>query len=280
VIVCRSKSEIDKLRRVNQLVARILGELRRMVMPGVTTQAIDLFAERQVRDAGAEPAFKGYHDYPATVCASINEQVVHGIPSSRALVNGDIVSIDMGARLDGFFGDCAVTVPVGDVVPEATRLLQVTEEALFRGIDCVRPGARVSDIGAAVQQHVEAQGYSVVREFVGHGIGTELHEEPQVPNYGPAGRGQRLSEGMVLAIEPMVNAGQPGVKILSDRWTAVTSDRSLSAHFEHTVVVTRDGVEILTLLPEDEAHARQLLAAARSPNGQGRNVSEGFPART
>jgi methionyl aminopeptidase len=280
VIVCRSKSEIDKLRRVNQLVARILAELRQMVMPGVTTEAIDLFAERQVRDAGAEPAFKGYHDYPATVCASINEQVVHGIPSSRALVNGDIVSIDMGARLDGFFGDCAVTVPVGHVTPEAARLLQVTEEALFRGIDCVRPGARVSDIGAAVQQHVEAQGYSVVREFVGHGIGTELHEEPQVPNYGPAGRGQRLSEGMVLAIEPMVNAGQPGVKILSDRWTAVTSDRSLSAHFEHTVVVTRDGVEILTLLPEDEARARQLLAAARSPNGQGRDVSEGFPART
>jgi methionyl aminopeptidase len=280
VIVCRSKSEIDKLRRVNQLVARILAELRRIVMPGVTTEAIDLFAERQVQDAGAEPAFKGYHGYPATVCASINEQVVHGIPSSRALVSGDIVSIDMGARLDGFFGDCAVTVPVGDVTPEAARLLQVTEEALFRGIDCVRPGARVSDIGAAVQQHVEAQGYSVVREFVGHGIGTDLHEEPQVANYGPAGRGPRLSEGMVLAIEPMVNAGQPGVTILSDRWTAVTSDRSLSAHFEHTVVVTRDGVEILTLLPEDEARARRLLTAARSPNGQGRDVSEGFPART
>jgi methionyl aminopeptidase len=280
VIVCRSKSEIDKLRRVNQLVARILAELRQMVMPGVTTEAIDLFAERQVRDAGAEPAFKGYHDYPATVCASINEQVVHGIPSSRALVNGDIVSIDMGARLDGFFGDCAVTVPVGHVTPEAARLLQVTEEALFRGIDCVRPGARVSDIGAAVQQHVEAQGYSVVREFVGHGIGTALHEEPQVANYGPAGRGPRLSEGMVLAIEPMVNVGQPAVRILSDRWTAVTSDRSLSAHFEHTVVVTSEGAEILTLLPEDEARARQLLAAARSPNGQGRTEAEGFPART
>jgi methionyl aminopeptidase len=280
VIVCRSKSEIDKLRRVNQLVARILAELRQMVGPGVTTEAIDLAAERRVRDAGAEPAFKGYHDYPATVCASINEQVVHGIPSSRALVSGDIVSIDMGARLDGFFGDCAVTVPVGDVTPEAARLLQVTEEALFRGIDCVRPGARVSDIGAAVQQHVEAQGYSVVREFVGHGIGTSLHEEPQVANYGPAGRGPRLSEGMVLAIEPMVNAGQPEVRILPDRWTAVTRDRSLSAHFEHTVVVTRDGAEILTLLPGDEARARQLLAAARSTNGHGRAEAEGFPART
>jgi methionyl aminopeptidase len=246
----------------------------------VTTEAIDRFAERQVRDAGAEPAFKGYHGYPATVCASINEQVVHGIPSSRALVSGDIVSIDMGARLDGFFGDCAVTVPVGDVTPEAAGLLQVTEEALFRGIDCVRPGARVSDIGAAVQQHVEAQGYSVVREFVGHGIGTSLHEEPQVANYGPAGRGPRLSEGMVLAIEPMVNAGQPEVKVLSDGWTAVTRDMSLSAHFEHTVVVTREGAEILTLLPEDEARARQVLAAARSPNGRGRAEAEGFPART
>jgi methionyl aminopeptidase len=280
VIVCRSKSEIDKLRRVNQLVARILAELRRMVVPGVTTEAIDLVAERQVRDAGAEPAFKGYHDYPATVCASINEQVVHGIPSSRALVSGDIVSIDMGARLDGFFGDCAVTVPVGQVTPEAARLLQVTEEALFRGIECVRPGARVSDIGAAVQQHVEAQGYSVVREFVGHGIGTSLHEEPQVANYGPGGRGPRLSEGMVLAIEPMVNAGRPEVKILPDRWTAVTRDMSLSAHFEHTVVVTSAGAEILTLLPEDEARARQFLAAARSSNGQGRVEAEGLPVRT
>jgi methionyl aminopeptidase len=261
VIVCRSQSEIEKLRRVNQLVARILAELRRTVAPGVTTHDIDALAERRVREAGAEPAFKGYHGYPATVCASVNEQVVHGIPSSRALVAGDILSIDMGAKLDGFYGDCAVTVPVGSISPEAASLLKVTEEALFRGIAVVKPGARVSDIGAAVQRHVEAQGYSVVREFVGHGIGTELHEEPQVANYGPGGSGPRLSEGMVLAIEPMVNAGKAAVKVLSDGWTAVTVDRSLSAHFEHTVVVTREGTEILTLLTDDVVRVRELAPA-------------------
>lgn len=278
MIVCRSQSEIEKLRRVNQLVARILAELRQVVVPGITTTDIDELAERRVREAGAEPAFKGYHGYPATVCASVNEQVVHGIPSNRPLVAGDIVSIDMGAKLDGFFGDCAVTVPVGTVSPQATELLRVTEEALFRGIDAVRPGARVSDIGAAVQQHVEAQGFSVVREFVGHGIGTALHEEPQVANYGPAGHGPRLSEGMVIAIEPMVNAGKPAVKVLSDGWTAVTKDKSLSAHFEHTVVVTREGCEILTLLASEEARARQLLAG-RVVSGDGPET-EGVRAHT
>ena len=279
MIVCRSQSEIDKLRRVNQLVARILAELRHVVVPGITTTDIDELAERRVREAGAEPAFKGYHGYPATVCASVNEQVVHGIPSSRPLANGDIVSIDMGARLDGFFGDCAVTVPVGTVTPQAGELLRVTEEALFRGIDRVRPGARVSDIGAAVQQHVESQGFSVVREFVGHGIGTSLHEEPQVANYGPAGHGPRLSEGMVLAIEPMVNAGKPAVKVLSDGWTAVTKDKSLSAHFEHTVVVTREGREILTLLATEAARANQLLLSARVGSGESRDA-EGVRAHT
>jgi methionyl aminopeptidase len=279
VIVCRSQSEIDKLRRVNQLVARILDELRQVVVPGISTADIDELAERRVREAGAEPAFKGYHGYPATVCASVNEQVVHGIPSSRPLENGDIVSIDMGAKLEGFFGDCAVTVPVGAVSPQASELLRVTEEALFRGIDCVRPGARVSDIGAAVQQHVEAQGFSVVREFVGHGIGTSLHEEPQVANYGPAGHGPRLSEGMVLAIEPMVNAGKPAVKVLSDGWTAVTKDKSLSAHFEHTVVVTREGCEILTLLASEDARARQLLASGRIASGKSPET-EGVRAHT
>jgi methionyl aminopeptidase len=280
VIVCRSQSEIEKLRRVNQLVARILAELRQVVVPGITTTDIDELAERRVREAGAEPAFKGYHGYPATVCASVNEQVVHGIPSTRPLVDGDIVSIDMGAKLDGFFGDCAVTVAVGTVTPQATELLRITEEALFRGIDCVRPGARVSDIGAAVQQHVEAQGFSVVREFVGHGIGTSLHEEPQVANYGPAGHGPRLSEGMVLAIEPMVNAGKPAVKVLSDGWTAVTRDKSLSAHFEHTVVVTREGREILTLLATDEARARDLLSGGRVASGSGGHEAEGVRAHT
>jgi methionyl aminopeptidase len=251
---------------VNQLVARILAELRAMVAPGVTTGDLDIHAERRVREAGAEPAFKGYHGYPATICASINEQVVHGIPSKRRLVQGDVVSVDMGAKLEGFFGDCAVTVPVGGIAQEAAELLRVTEEALFHGIDTVRPGARVSDIGAAVQQHVEAHGYSVVREFVGHGIGTALHEEPQIANYGPRGRGPRLSEGMVFAIEPMVNAGRPEVKVLSDGWTAVTRDGSLSAHFEHTVVVSAEGCEILTLLEDDAPRARQLLSAAFGPS--------------
>jgi methionyl aminopeptidase len=260
-IVLRSHAEIDKLRRANQLVARVLAELRAMVAPGVTTKDIDTVAETRVLEAGGKPAFKGYHGYPATVCTSINEQVVHGIPSTRPLVKGDIVSIDMGAVLEGYYGDCAVTVPVGETSPAAAELLKVTEESLFRGIDAVKPGARVSDIGAAVQQHVEAVGFSVVREFVGHGIGTSLHEEPQIANYGPAGHGPRLSEGMVFAIEPMVNAGKADVKVLSDGWTAVTRDGKLSAHFEHTVVVTRDGCEILTLLAADAERAKQLLGA-------------------
>jgi methionyl aminopeptidase len=262
VIVCRSQGEIEKLRRVNQLVGRILAELREMAGPGVTTEELDAHAEARVRAAGAEPAFKGYHGYPATLCVSANEQVVHGIPSARKLVEGDILSIDMGAKLDGFFGDCAVTVPIGRVSPEALALLRVTEEALFRGIEAVKPNARVSDIGAAVQKHVEAHGFSVVREFVGHGIGTSLHEEPQVANYGPGGRGPRLSEGMVIAIEPMVNAGQPAVKVLDDGWTAVTRDGTLSAHFEHTVVVTREGCEILTLLDAGAAHKAVSLGSS------------------
>ncbi len=270
MIVCRSQSEIVKLRRVNQLVGRILAELRTMVAPGVTTRDIDARAEQRVREAGAEPAFKGYHGYPATVCASVNEQVVHGIPSSTALVEGDIVSIDMGAKLDGFFGDCAVTVAVGRVEPEAAELLKVTEEALFHGIEAVKPGARVSDIGAAVQQHVEAHGFSVVREFVGHGIGTSLHEEPQIANYGPGGRGPRLSEGMVLAIEPMVNVGKPAVKVLTDGWTAVTRDGSLSAHFEHSVVVTGEGCEILTLRDPHSAVGKPEAAHAGVRAGDGR----------
>jgi methionyl aminopeptidase len=260
MIVCRSKAEIQKLRRVNQLVGRILNELRQMVVPGVTTEEIDASAEAMVREAGAEPAFKGYHGFPATVCASVNEQVVHGIPSARQLVEGDVLSLDMGAKLDGFYGDSAVTVPVGRVSSEAARLLHVTEAALFYGIDAVKPGARVSDIGAAVQAHCEEHGFSVVREFVGHGIGTSLHEEPQIANYGPADRGPRLAEGMVLAIEPMVNVGAAAVKVLGDGWTAVTRDGSLSAHFEHTVVVADGGYEILTLLDSDAARTRELRA--------------------
>jgi methionyl aminopeptidase len=243
-------------------VADVLGELREMAVPGVTTEEIDRVAEERVRAAGAVPAFKGYHGFPATICASLNAQVVHGIPSERELKDGDILSIDMGAKLDGFFGDSAVTVPGGKMTAAVKQLLQATEESLFRGIEAVRPGARVSDIGAAVQQHVEECGFSVVREFVGHGIGTELHEEPQIANYGPGGRGARLAEGMVFAIEPMVNMGHAGVKVLSDGWTAVTKDGSLSAHFEHSMVVTGDGCEILTLRACDAERASQLLGDA------------------
>lgn len=246
MIVCRSAAEIERLARANALVAAVLSELRQAVVPGVTTGELDALAERRIREAGAEPAFKGYHGYPATICASVNEQVIHGIPSNLPLVEGDILSVDVGAKLDGYFGDSAVTVPVGQIPAEAARLLKITEESLYKGIAAVQSGGRVSDIGAAVQQHVEAHGFSVVREFVGHGVGTKLHEEPQVPNYGVGGRGPRLADGMVLAIEPMVNLGKPGVKVLKDGWTAVTRDGSLSAHFEHTIVVQGAGCRILT----------------------------------
>jgi methionyl aminopeptidase len=247
VIVCKSPGEIEKMRAANALVANVLAELAAVVKPGVTTKDLDALAERLVRENGAEPAFKGYRGYPATLCASINEQVVHGIPSSRQLLTGDIVSLDMGVKLDGFYGDSAVTVAVGLIAEDAQRLLRVTQEALDRGITQVRVGNRVSDIGHAIQQHVESHGFSVVREFVGHGIGAALHEEPQIANYGEPGRGPRLAEGMVLAIEPMVNMGRSAVKVLADGWTAVTRDGSLSAHFEHTVAVTKQGPLILTM---------------------------------
>ena len=246
MIVCKSPAELDKMRAANQLVARILEELAAMVAPGVSTADLDAAAESKVRAAGAEPAFKGYRGYPATLCASVNEQVVHGIPNKAPLKAGDIVSLDMGVKLNGFYGDTAVTVPVGTVAPEVLRLLQVTQESLQKGIAQVRVGSRVSDIGHAIQRHVEAGGFSVVREFVGHGIGAALHEDPQIANYGEPGHGPRLAEGMVLAIEPMVNMGKPAVRVLSDGWTAVTRDGSLSAHFEHTVAVTRSGPLVLT----------------------------------
>ncbi len=246
MIVCKSPAEIEKMRAANALVADVLAQLAAVVAPGVTTRDLDVLAERLVREAGAEPAFKGYRGYPATLCASVNEQVVHGIPSKRQLAEGDIVSLDMGVKLSGFFGDSAVTVPVGQIGEDTARLLRVTQEALVHGIGQVRIGGRISDIGHAVQVHVERHGFSVVREFVGHGIGAALHEEPQIANYGEPGRGPRMVEGMVLAIEPMVNMGRPAVKVLSDGWTAVTRDGSLSAHFEHTVAVTSQGPLILT----------------------------------
>jgi methionyl aminopeptidase len=256
VIICRSADELERMREAGRLVGEVLAELASLVAPGVTTADLDAAAERRIARAGATPAFKGYHGYPATICASINDEVIHGIPSGRRLLNdGDIISIDVGASLNGYFGDSAVTLPVGQVSEDAATLLRVTEEALFKAIERVRPGNRISDIGHAVQKHVEAYGFSVVREFVGHGIGQRMHEEPQVPNYGDPGRGPRLTEGMVLAIEPMVNAGKPAVKVLGDGWTAVTRDSSLSAHFEHTVAVTSNGPWILT--------SREVPVAAR-----------------
>jgi methionyl aminopeptidase len=256
VIVCRSAAELERMREAGRLVGEVLTELSAAVAAGVSTAELDELAEKRIRQAGATPAFKGYHGYPATICASINDEVIHGIPSGRRLLaEGDIISIDVGAALDGYYGDSAVTLPVGHVSEQAATLLRVTEEALYKAIEQARPGRRVSDIGHAVQRHVEAFGFSVVREFVGHGIGVRMHEEPQVPNYGEPGHGPRLAEGMVLAIEPMVNAGKAAVKVLSDGWTAVTRDTSLSAHFEHTVAVTAGEPWILT--------AREVPVSAR-----------------
>ena len=258
MIVRKSPAELEKMRAANALVAGVLGELQALVAPGVTTQELDAVAEERVRGASALPAFKGYQGYPATLCASINEAIVHGIPSARQLVAGDIVSLDMGVVLDGYYGDSAVTVGIGSVSAEASALLRVTREALDLAIEHARVGGRVSDLGHAVQGHVEANGFSIVREFVGHGIGTKLHEEPQIPNYGEPGRGPRLMEGMVLAIEPMVNTGGPGMRVLDDGWTAVTSDGSLSAHFEHSVAITKEGPVILSrpLGTSDRAQTR------------------------
>ena len=246
-IVCKSQSEIDKMRRSGHIVRQVLDELGGMVASGVSTMDLEKVAERRIRESGAKPAFKGYYGYPCVLCTSINDEIVHGIPSAkRVLKAGDIVSIDCGVVLDGYYGDAAITVPVVDVSPELRKLLEVTEASLYRGIEAARIGNTVGDVGAAVQELVEANGFSVVREFVGHGIGTRLHEEPQVPNFGTRGHGARLREGMVLAIEPMVNFGKPGTKLLKDKWTAVTEDGSPSAHFEHCVAVTKNGPLILT----------------------------------
>jgi methionyl aminopeptidase len=274
MIVCRSASELARMREAGRLVGEVLTELAAMVVPGVSTAELDAVAEKRIRQAGGIPAFKGYQGYPATICASINEEVIHGIPSGRRVLNeGDIISIDVGASLDGYFGDSAITLPVGTVSDEAADLLRVTEEALYKAIDQVRVDARVSDISHAVQSHVEAYGFSVVREFVGHGIGRQMHEEPQVPNYGEPGHGPRLAEGMVLAIEPMVNAGKAAVKVLKDGWTAVTRDGRLSAHFEHTVAVTAGEPWILTERPGgpgafDAADARDRVVSGSSTGEQ------------
>jgi len=247
-IVCKSQSEIEKMRRSGHVVRQVLDEVRAMVAPGVTTMDLEKAADKRIKELDAKPAFKGYYDYPCVLCTSVNEEIVHGIPSpKRVLKDGDIVSIDCGVVMEGYYGDAAITVAVGSAVsPERKKLMNVTEQSLYKAIEQVKLGNSISDIGAAVQEFVESNGFSVVREFVGHGIGTKLHEEPQVPNFKFRGGDTRLREGMVLAIEPMVNSGRPEAKVLDDKWTAVTADGSSSAHFEHCVAVTRNGPLILT----------------------------------
>jgi methionyl aminopeptidase len=246
MILYKSPAEIEALDRANALVQKVLDAVAAMVRPGVTTWDLDRVAEEMTLRAGARPAFKGYRGFPGSLCTSVNEEVVHGIPNKRrVLEEGDILSVDFGVLLEGYYGDSARTLPVGRVPAEARRLLRVTREALERGIGAARPGGRLSDISHAIQTHVEAAGFSVVREFVGHGIGSSLHEDPQVPNYGDPGTGPVLKEGLVLALEPMVNEGGSDVRVLSDGWTAVTADGSRSAHFERCLAVTADGTRVL-----------------------------------
>jgi methionyl aminopeptidase len=247
-IVRKSPGEIEKMRRSGHMVREVLDIVRELVVPGATTMDLEKAAEKAITDFGARPAFKGYYDYPCVLCTSVNEEIVHGIPSEkRVLKAGDIVSVDCGVVFDGYYGDAAITVPVGESLsPELKKLLEVTEASLYKGIEQARIGNTIGHVGSAIQKHVEAAGFSVVREFVGHGIGTKLHEAPQIPNYGRKGQGAELTEGMVLAIEPMVNSGRPEAKVLGDKWTAVTVDGSYSAHFEHCVAVTKQGPVILT----------------------------------
>ena len=246
MIYLKSKREIELMKEAGQVTAQILSAVSKLVAPGIETRELDAEAERLCKQMGAKPAFKGYHDFPCTLCVSVNDEVVHGIPSNRKIKTGDIVSLDFGVIVAGFYGDSAVTVPVGSVDPEIARLLNVTKESLSIGIKNAVIGNRIFDISNSIQNFVEQAGFSVVREFVGHGIGRNLHEEPQVPNFGPKGKGIPLKEGMVIAIEPMINSGDRHVKVLDDGWTAVTVDGSWSAHFEHTVAITAAGPEILT----------------------------------
>ena len=248
MIILKSPQEIERMRKPCRIVAEILELLKASVRPGITTSALDKIAEREASVRGALPAFKGYSGYKFALCCSVNDQVVHGMPSNRELLDGDILSLDFGVLCDGFFGDAAVTLPVGKVDQSSQRLIDVTEQSLYSAIEFAVPGGRLSDISSAVQSYVETRGYSVVRDFVGHGIGRSLHESPQIPNYGQPGKGPKLKPGMVLAIEPMINEMGYEVNVLSDGWTAVTCDGGLSAHFEHTVAITENGPEILTRL--------------------------------
>jgi methionyl aminopeptidase len=251
LIVLKSAAEIDKMRRAGKVVAEVLDKMRERVAPGVTTAELDELAESIIRKHNAVPSFLGYppgsaHPFPASICASVNEELVHGIPGPRVLNEGDIISIDVGAILDGYHGDAAVTLPVGEVSPEAQRLLKVTEAALYEGIAAAKAGKRSGDISAAIQSYVEGQGYNVVREYTGHGIGRQMHEDPQVPNYGHAGQGVRLRKGMTIALEPMVLVGERHVRTLDDHWAVVSCDGKLTAHFEHTIAITDGEAEILT----------------------------------
>jgi methionyl aminopeptidase len=250
MVIRKSRSELEKMRRAGLIVAETLRDLRKMVEPGIATRQLDAFAEKKIRSAGAYPTFKGYRGFPASICVSVNDEVVHGIPSDRKLREGDVVKIDCGATLDGYIGDAAISVPVGDVAPEIKKLLDVTRESLFKALEKMIPGNRLYDVSFAVQEYVEGHGYSIVREFCGHGIGQRMHEDPQVPNYGRPGTGPRLKEGWVLAIEPMVNAGAHEVKILPDGWTVKTKDGSVSSHFEHTIAVMEEGPVVLTALED------------------------------
>lgn len=249
MVQLKSKSEIAQMRKAGIVTGQILLELGEMVKPGVSTADLDLFAQVRTKELGAKPAFKGYQGFPGTLCVSVNEEVVHGIPSKKKILNeGDIIGIDFGVILDGWYGDSAKTFCVGKVSSEIEKLVKTTEKSLYLGIEQVKAGNHLFDIGFAIQNFVESHGFSVVREFVGHGIGRSLHEDPQIPNYGTKGKGMLLKPGMVIAIEPMINAGKPEVKVLSDGWTAVTADRKWSAHFEHTIAITEQGYEILTLV--------------------------------
>ncbi len=249
MIILKSKEEIELLRKSNQIVANLLNDLRELIKPGITALELDAYVEKRIREKGAIPAFKGYRNFPASLCISINDQVVHGIPNSRRLNEGDIVSLDLGVILNGFYGDAAITVPVGKINKEAKKLLDVAEKALYKGIEQARIEKRLYDISHAIQSWVEGNGFSVVRDFVGHGIGRNLHEDPQIPNFGSPDRGVQLKTGMVLALEPMVNVGTWEIKVETDGWTAVTKDGGLSAHFEHTIAITEDGPDILTVVP-------------------------------
>ena len=246
MIILKSPQEIERMRAAGRLTALAIAELKKVIAPGITTGELDAVAEKFIRDHGGIPTFKGYQGFPASICTSINNEVVHGIPGLRKVKTGDIVSIDIGVTYEGYVGDSAFTVPVGDVSLNVLQLLRTTEEALYKGIAQAQVGGRVTDIGHAVESHVNQAGFSVVRDYVGHGIGTQMHEDPPVHNFGPPGRGPRLQEGMVLAIEPMVNVGSYRVQVLPNGWTVVTADGSLSAHFEHTVAITAAGPEILT----------------------------------